>query len=186
MTGAAAGRASVAQATEIGMHFGLAALVRRWGPASGPPLASAFPPGPAGKLCALADPRRSRIGALSHCISWRLRSMHKSGPRHWDETAAGTHRARKVRDWSSRSCALDSISSILTCGISFAQRSRIGRISPSLAAGRRTAMRVMPRSRLRFNTSKSSGSIDKSAVEQSDMAYPPIISRSFSASCSRR
>ena len=40
---------------------------------------------------------------------------------------------------------------VLTCGISFAQRSRIGRISYSLAGGRRTVMRATPRSRLRFH-----------------------------------
>jgi hypothetical protein len=44
----------------------------------------------------------------------------------------------------------------LTCGISLAQLSRIGRISPSLPGGRRTVMRVTPRSRLRFNTSMAS------------------------------
>src|SRR5438874_5559194 len=48
-----------------------------------------------------------------------------------------------------------------TCGISFAQRSRIGRISSLLAGGRRTVMRVTPKSRLRRKTARSSGAPPK-------------------------
>src|SRR5271165_4283367 len=45
----------------------------------------------------------------------------------------------------------------LSCGISLAQRSRIGRISSALAGGRRTFIRATPRSRYRFKRSGSSG-----------------------------
>ena len=38
----------------------------------------------------------------------------------------------------------------------FAQRSSTGRISSALAGGSRTFIRAMPRSRLRFNRSRSS------------------------------
>jgi hypothetical protein len=45
----------------------------------------------------------------------------------------------------------------VSCGISFAQRSSKGSISSVSAGGRRTFIRAMPRSRLRFKRSRSSG-----------------------------
>src|SRR5215475_11641363 len=66
-----------------------------------------------------------------------------------DDAAASEYQIRHRR----------TLAQFLTCGIRFAQRSRIGKISSFLAGGRRTVMRVTPRSRLCFKTSISSGAL---------------------------